>query len=436
MCEVNQTIIDAVDYVDPFVNQYRELVLGSNDRLCAMVDYGDWQKAFKVTAQESMEFDYSQEKCFAQIFELQPILRILNKCEPNLNEMLREEQLCSIVDFIPIFNTDPYIKEKLWNLRYLHQVNKVGIIQQTFDTFISLNVALAIDLVAEKRFFDFTELTNEALSWLVYCVANYNYRLGYKFSTYATSILKGRLLKYYNNNRTLISLKRDVSMEQNQIRSAIKNGRSPSNVVGLAEATGMKEDQIRHHQMLMQDIIEWDDNDLSMGNQGDLLTDLMDRSDSQILEAISGLDDESKARIYLKYGIKGPDNISLEYLKLVQSSSRTVLYKIDCRIRAAFAKSLGLTYNMPSNELGIIENEAFLDDLLNKNSLERLLDEMDPIERTAIILHFDPFRTGRRNVSREVGEHLGMTRQAADNRIKKGMKHLKKLAENDLQTVS
>jgi RNA polymerase primary sigma factor len=173
---------------------------------------------------------------------------------------------------------------------------------------------------------DLGDLVQEAMLGLIRAAEKFDWRRGYKFSTYAVLWIKQSIGRGLANSGTTIRIpvhigQRERKVKKNERELAVKLGRQPTDAE-IAEATALPEDQVREALELTKNLASLDQSVSEDGDTalGDLLPSERPQPEEEVVDALGNarvrelvgeLPDEERNLVTLRFGLAGDEPASL-----------------------------------------------------------------------------------------------------------------------------
>ena len=202
--------------------------------------------------------------------------------------------------------------------------------QEAKEYFIDCNLKLVVNIAKQYHQYrvPFMDLIQEGNLGLIRAVEKFDYRKGFKFSTYATQWIKQYITRYILDKEKMIHIPVHVAESEFKVRKAIDHlskelQREPS-LEEIAKHCGMKVEQIRELLDLTQPTVSIDaqideDGDTSLG---DMLCDDHQLTPEQeaevtnmkeiIQKSLHVLTQREKDVITMRFGLDGGSSMTLE----------------------------------------------------------------------------------------------------------------------------
>ena len=196
------------------------------------------------------------------------------------------------------------------------------------DRMINSNLRLVISQA--RRFqgqgLPMGDLVQEGMLGLIRAVEKFDWRKGFKFSTYAVLWIKQSIQRGLSNSGTTIRIpvhigQRERKVKKNERELAVKLGRQPTDAE-IAEATALPEDQVREALQLTKNLASLDQSVSEDGDTalGDLLPSERPQPEEEVVDALGNarvrelvgeLPDEERNLVTLRFGLAGDEPASL-----------------------------------------------------------------------------------------------------------------------------
>jgi RNA polymerase primary sigma factor len=196
------------------------------------------------------------------------------------------------------------------------------------DRMINSNLRLVISQA--RRFqgqgLSMGDLVQEGMLGLIRAVEKFDWRKGFKFSTYAVLWIKQSIQRGLSNSGTTIRIpvhigQRERKVKKNELELAVKLGRQPTDAE-IAEATGLAEGQVREALELTKNLASLDQSVSEDGDTalGDLLPSERPQPEEEVVDALGNarvrelvrqLPDEERNLVTLRFGLAGDEPASL-----------------------------------------------------------------------------------------------------------------------------
>ncbi|MDP9188093.1 MAG: RNA polymerase sigma factor RpoD/SigA [Actinomycetota bacterium] len=196
------------------------------------------------------------------------------------------------------------------------------------DRMINSNLRLVISQA--RRFqgqgLSMGDLVQEGMLGLIRAVEKFDWRKGFKFSTYAVLWIKQSIQRGLSNSGTTIRIpvhigQRERKVKKNERELAVKLGRQPTDAE-IAESTALPEDQVREALELTKNLASLDQSVSEDGDTalGDLLPSERPQPEEEVVDALGNarvrelvgeLPDEERNLVTLRFGLAGDEPASL-----------------------------------------------------------------------------------------------------------------------------
>ncbi|MDQ5834498.1 MAG: RNA polymerase sigma factor RpoD/SigA [Actinomycetota bacterium] len=196
------------------------------------------------------------------------------------------------------------------------------------DRMINSNLRLVISQA--RRFqgqgLPMGDLVQEGMLGLIRAVEKFDWRKGFKFSTYAVLWIKQSIQRGLSNSGTTIRIpvhigQRERKVKKNERELAVKLGRQPTDAE-IAEATALPEQQVREALELTKKLASLDQSVSEDGDTalGDLLPSERPQPEEEVVDALGNarvrelvgqLPDEERNLVTLRFGLAGDEPASL-----------------------------------------------------------------------------------------------------------------------------
>ncbi len=196
------------------------------------------------------------------------------------------------------------------------------------DRMINSNLRLVISQA--RRFqgqgLSMGDLVQEGMLGLIRAVEKFDWRKGFKFSTYAVLWIKQSIQRGLSNSGTTIRIpvhigQRERKVKKNERELAVKLGRQPTDAE-IAEATALPEQQVREALELTKKLASLDQSVSEDGDTalGDLLPSERPQPEEEVVDALGNarvrelvgqLPDEERNLVTLRFGLAGDEPASL-----------------------------------------------------------------------------------------------------------------------------
>jgi RNA polymerase primary sigma factor len=196
------------------------------------------------------------------------------------------------------------------------------------DRMINSNLRLVISQA--RRFqgqgLPMGDLVQEGMLGLIRAVEKFDWRKGFKFSTYAVLWIKQSIQRGLSNSGTTIRIpvhigQRERKVKKNERELAVKLGRQPTDAE-IAEATALPEEQVREALELTKKLASLDQSVSEDGDTalGDLLPSERPQPEEEVVDALGNarvrelvgqLPDEERNLVTLRFGLAGDEPASL-----------------------------------------------------------------------------------------------------------------------------
>ena len=196
------------------------------------------------------------------------------------------------------------------------------------DRMINANLRLVISQA--RRFqgqgLPMGDLVQEGMLGLIRAVEKFDWRKGFKFSTYAVLWIKQSIGRGLANSGTTIRIpvhigQRERKVRKNERELAVKLGRQPTDAE-IAEATALPEEQVREALELTKTLASLDqpvseDGETALGEllpserpqpEDEVVDDL---GNARVRELVGRLPDEERDLVTLRFGLAGDEPASL-----------------------------------------------------------------------------------------------------------------------------
>ena len=192
---------------------------------------------------------------------------------------------------------------------------------------------------------DFDDLVSEGYIGLMTAVDKFDYRLGYRFCTYAYCWIKQAMLRYITNNSRTIRIPARVYDKLSAITKYAaayerKNGYPPADAE-IAKATGFTEDEVKNCLAASVPVVSLhqktgDDDDSELGDfiaddnpTPDEEAELRDRNE-RLLKAVNTLlTPREKTVIVKRFGLYGTEPMTLSAVAEILDLSRERIRQIE-----------------------------------------------------------------------------------------------------------
>ena len=202
------------------------------------------------------------------------------------------------------------------------------------EKFINSNLRLVINIAKAyiNRGVDIADLIQEGNVGLLTAVEKYDYKSGFRFSTYATWWIRQRIVKYLKEHGKAIKVPIHISTNSQKIKKVIeelskKNGRDPT-YEEIAKETNIPEEKIMQLLNVVKDVYSID-MPLGTGDKESTISDyLEDESEEnkpetlmlqealkkEINNMLDTLTEREKQIMIMRYGLNNTPVQTLEYI--------------------------------------------------------------------------------------------------------------------------
>lgn len=217
------------------------------------------------------------------------------------------------------------------------------------DYFINCNLKLVVNIAKQYNHYraPFMDLIQEGNLGLIRAVEKFDYRKGFKFSTYATQWIKQYITRYILDKEKMIHIPVHVAESEFKVRKAIDHlskelQREPSQEE-IAKQCGMKVEQVRELMNLNQATVSIDaqiddDGDTSLG---DMLSDETNLTPAQVADSLymkeiiqkslHVLGERERDVIVMRYGLNGDQPMTLEDIGKIYGITRERVRQIESK---------------------------------------------------------------------------------------------------------
>ena len=196
------------------------------------------------------------------------------------------------------------------------------------DRMINSNLRLVISQA--RRFqgqgLPMGDLVQEGMLGLIRAVEKFDWRKGFKFSTYAVLWIKQSIQRGLSNSGTTIRIPVHIGQRERKVKKherelAVRLGRQPTDGE-IAEATELPEGQVREALELTKNLASLDQSVSEDGDTalGDLLPSERPQPEEEVVDALANvrvrelvgqLPDEERNLVTLRFGLAGDEPASL-----------------------------------------------------------------------------------------------------------------------------
>ncbi len=224
------------------------------------------------------------------------------------------------------------------------------------DRMINSNLRLVISQA--RRFqgqgLSMGDLVQEGMLGLIRAVEKFDWRKGFKFSTYAVLWIKQSIQRGLSNSGTTIRIpvhigQRERKVKKNERELAVKLGRQPTDAE-IAESTALPEDQVREALELTKNLASLDQSVSEDGDTalGDLLPSERPQPEEEVVDALGNarvrelvgeLPDEERNLVTLRFGLAGDEPASLREAGTQLGLSTQVTRRLEEQALSRLAQS-------------------------------------------------------------------------------------------------
>lgn len=217
------------------------------------------------------------------------------------------------------------------------------------EYFINCNLKLVVNIAKQYHHYrvPFMDLIQEGNLGLIRAVEKFDYRKGFKFSTYATQWIKQYITRYILDKEKMIHIPVHVAENEFKVRKAIdhlsKEFQREPTMDEIANHCQMKVEQVRELLDLNQATVSIDaqiddDGDTSLG---DMLSDESHLTPAQTAEnvymkeiiqkSLHVLNERERDVIIMRYGLDGGQAMTLEDIGKIYGITRERVRQIESK---------------------------------------------------------------------------------------------------------
>jgi len=187
-----------------------------------------------------------------------------------------------------------------------------------------------------NNFMPMMDLIQEGNLGLISCVDKFNYRFGFKFSSYAVVYIQKWLLNTIYDNYSLLRIPRHVCILMNKVRKITleltqKLGKEPSEKYVLKQL-GLKNVYIPKTKVLETDSLDFDINEkIDTENKSHMDVAELDSLNSRILKIFKSLDEKEQFVLRLYFGIGLDKSYTLDQIGKIKGNVKQRILQIKSK---------------------------------------------------------------------------------------------------------